>query len=131
MSRDDTAHEAPTRRDCMKYGGVVVGAGLLAGCTGGSKSESTPTESNNSTEAETDETTGTEDSSYSMTMAPAGEIEFDQPPKRVTHYFPDYADMSVALGHGDSIVSRGIPSRFHTAQFVELDGVCVDSDSLR
>jgi len=130
MGRDGATQEAPTRRDYMKYGGAVVGGGLLAGCTGQSGSGSTSDEGNNSTAPGGDETTDTEDSSYSVTMAPAGEVEFDQPPERVTHYFPDYADMSIALGHGDSILSMGVPSRFHTSHYDELDGVSVDVDTL-
>ena len=36
MTDDVTEYEAPTRRDYVKYGGAVVGGGLLAGCTGDS-----------------------------------------------------------------------------------------------
>jgi len=130
MSDEGPTHEAPTRRDCMKYGGAIVGGSLLAGCTDSSNSGSTPTETAGSTATETAEPTETEESGYSVTMAPAGEVQFDQPPERVTHYFPDYADMSVALGHSDSVLSMGLPSRFHTGHHDELDGVSVDADSI-
>ena len=63
-------------------------------------------------------------------MAPVGELGFESPPERVTHYFPDYADMAIALGHGDSILSMGLPSRFHTNHYDELDGVSVDTSSI-
>ena len=33
MTDDVTEHEVPTRRDTIKYGGAVVGGGLLAGCS--------------------------------------------------------------------------------------------------
>lgn len=125
MADDSNVNEAPTRRDYMKYGGAVVGGGLVAGCTGQSDSDSTP----NETSADDQSTTET-DSSYTVEMAPVGEVQFEQPPERVTHYFPDYADMAVALGHGDSILSMGLPSRFHTSHYDELDGVSVDADSL-
>jgi iron complex transport system substrate-binding protein len=42
MSEDSDGHDAPTRRDYVKYGGAVVGGGLLAGCAGQSDSGSTP-----------------------------------------------------------------------------------------
>ncbi len=31
--------------------------------------------------------------------------------------------MAVALGHGDSILSMGVPSRFHTSHYDDLAGV--------
>jgi len=34
---------APTRRDYVKYGGTVIGGGLLAGCAGQGDGRSTPT----------------------------------------------------------------------------------------
>jgi iron complex transport system substrate-binding protein len=113
----------------MKYGGAVVGGGLLAGCTGQSDSDSTPNETSADDQSTTETSTET-DSSYTVEMAPVGKVQFEQPPERVTHYFPDYADMAVALGHGDSILSMGLPSRFHTSHYDELDGVSVDVDSL-
>jgi len=144
MSREPGSPESPTRRAYLRYGGAIVGGGLLAGCTGDTGAESDPTDAATSTttatstptstDAETtrssDEATATPDSSYTVEMAPAGEVQFEQPPERVTHYFPDYADMAVALGHGDSIRSMGLPSRFHTGHYDELDGVNVDTDSI-
>jgi len=117
---DDTGRRRPTRRETIKYGGAVIGGGLLAGCSGDSGSKET--------EAATETTTP--DQSYTVEMAPVGEVEFDQPPESVTHYFPDYADMAVALGHGDTVTSVGLPSRFHTDHYDELDGVSIDVDSL-
>lgn len=32
-------HKTPTRREYMKYGGAVIGGGLLAGCTGSSSGD--------------------------------------------------------------------------------------------
>jgi len=134
MANEANDHETPTRRQTLTYGGVVL-AGLLAGCGGDSDSgaESTPTPTTATTEtdapAETESATET-DSSYTVEMEPVGTVRFEQPPERVTHYFPDYADMAVALGHGDSILSLGLPSRFHTSHYDELDGVSVDTDSI-
>jgi iron complex transport system substrate-binding protein len=63
-------------------------------------------------------------------MAPAGEVAFDAVPESVSQYFPDYADMAVALGHGDTTNSLGLPSRYHTSHYEELDGVSVDTSSI-
>ena len=128
MSDRDPAHETPTRRDTIKYGGAVVGGGSFAGCTDSSDSGSASTESDGSPATETAEPTETEDSSDSVGMAPAGEVQSDQPPERVTHYLHDDADVSDALGHGDSILSMRRPSRFHPSHYDELDGVSVDAD---
>ena len=114
MSDRGPAHETPMRRNTIKYGGAVVGGGSFAGYTDSSNSGSTPTESDGSTATETAE--------------PTEEVQFDQPPERVTHYFHDDADVSVALGDGDSILSMRRPSRFHTSHYDELDGVSVDAD---
>jgi len=105
--------------------GTIAGAGPLAGCS--SPSEST----NNSASGDGTETdTSTEDRSYTVEMAPAGEVEFDSPPEEVAHFFPGYGDMAVALGHGDSIVSMGWKPRYHTSHYDELDGVSVDKESM-
>jgi len=144
MADDDAPNGGPTRRDYVTYGGALLASGLVAGCTseGGSGSgsgseptdEGTATATATATDAETTEpaaeSTATAGGSYTVEMAPVGAVEFERPPERVTHYFPDYADMAVALGHGDSVLSLGLPSRFHTGHYDELDGVSVDADSI-
>jgi iron complex transport system substrate-binding protein len=117
MDDDSTRFGVSTRRDVLKYGGAVAGSGLLAGC---------------SDVASQEQSTGTPtgDGSYTVTMAPVGEVTFQQPPESVTHYFPDYGDMAVALGQADSIQSMGLPSRYHTSHYDELDGVSLDTSSL-
>jgi iron complex transport system substrate-binding protein len=52
MAGDSSRREAPTRRDYVKYGGAIVGGGLLAGCAGQSQSGSTQTETNDTTETD-------------------------------------------------------------------------------
>ncbi|NHX36391.1 MULTISPECIES: ABC transporter substrate-binding protein [Halolamina] len=103
-----------------RFLGLTAGAlaGGLAGCTGG---DGTPTGNATDTDG---------DASYTVSMAPTGEVTLDSPPETVAHYFPDYGDMAVALGHGDSIVSMGLPSRFHTDHYDELEGVSVDEESM-
>jgi len=105
---------------------------LLAGCTNQSGSESTPTTT--ATEANTDTTTSTgtstpEDESYTVTLAPVGDVTFETPPEDAYTVMPWYADMATALGHGDSINAMwwgqgfgSIMNYFASA----LDGVSVD-----
>jgi iron complex transport system substrate-binding protein len=131
------APDEATRRSYLRLSGAVVGGGMLAGCAGdaGSESETTgtatdePAATETATATATATDTPTPDTSYAVEMAPVGEVEFERPPERVTHYFPDYGDMAVALGYGDSILSMGLPSRFHTDHYDELDGVGVDVDT--
>jgi iron complex transport system substrate-binding protein len=123
--KNDSGREVPTRRGFLTASGAVVGAGLVAGCTGSGRED--PTETTDGTATSTD-TSG--DASYTVDTAPVGPVEFDEPPERVTHFFPDYGDMAVALGHGDSVLSMGLPSRFHTDYYDELEGVDFDVGSL-
>jgi iron complex transport system substrate-binding protein len=118
----------PTRRDYVKYGGAVVGGGLLAGCTGQSDSGATPTET-----TATDESTETatpESESYSVTMEPVGTVEFDAVPQTVAPFTADYIDMLVALGRGDAAQSIWYRGRYKTLHYEELDGVSIDLDGL-
>ncbi|MFH5797160.1 ABC transporter substrate-binding protein [Haladaptatus sp. CMAA 1911] len=110
MSDNDNKRttEAPTRRDYVKYGGAVIGGGLLAGCTDDSGAESTATETTSGTETATasgSETTASEDGPYSVTMSPAGAVEFEQPPESVLTILPHHADMALAAGHGDAVAA--------------------------
>jgi len=115
MSRDDTAHEAPTRRDTIKYGGAVVGGGLLAGCTSKADSGDEPT----ATEETSEETDTPEDTSYSVTMAPMGKVIFEQVPETWSAFLSTYGDMGIALGKADGL--RGLwdpgtmPTEFYDA----------------
>jgi len=110
-------HDGPTRRDLLKYGGAVAGGGLLAGCTGG-QSEQATTE------------TPTEDGSYTVTMAPMGDVEFDGVPETVAIYDGVWADHLVALGQQDRIVSLGWPDRYFTGYYDQLPGVSFDTSEL-
>ncbi|MBP2251088.1 ABC-type Fe3+-hydroxamate transport system substrate-binding protein [Halarchaeum solikamskense] len=128
---DDDANTtaAPTRRDYLKYGGAVVGGGLLAGCAGQSESGETPTERD---ENETDTSTQA-DESYSVTMAPAGTVKIEEPPTSVMVYNLLYADMAVAYGYGDAVNSLGFSTDVGGALdafYAHLDGVSFDYESL-
>jgi len=115
----------PTRRATLKYGGAVVGGGLLAGCTGnadsgdGSANESTASPST--------------DNSYSATMSPMGSVEFDAVPENVFTVFSQYTDMAVALGHGDAVNSLYVPEMAGTTMnhyYHHLDGVSFEWEGL-
>ncbi|WP_435076449.1 hypothetical protein [Halococcus sp. AFM35] len=87
----------PTRRGVLKSGGAVLGGGLLAGCTGsGGQSAANDTTG-------TESTTSSRTGSYTVTMSPMGSVAFEGVPKSLFVVFPQYADMAVALGHGDAV----------------------------
>lgn len=121
MSGDDTnSTEAPTRRGYLKYGSALLGASLLAGCTGDSGTESgdeptTPTDSGSDsgtgqTESESTQT----DSGYTVSIVPAGEVHFDAVPETYAVYNGAWADMAFALGQRDGFLTAGnmIPGFF-------------------
>lgn len=128
MSDNDTSStEAPTRREYVKYGGAVVGGGLLAGCTGDSDGGTTPV--SEATETNTDTETTTENTSYSVTMSPMGTIEFDAAPETWIGDYGFAADIGVALGQFDGLV--GMTSWvWYTGFYDELPGVSVDAENM-
>ena len=108
MCEESDGHEAPTRRDYVKYGGAVVGGGLLAGCTGQSDSgsgdtpEPTETETSTDTAEPTETETSTDDGPYTVEMFPVGKVEFDEVPETwMANYRDAFGDMAVALGQVD------------------------------
>jgi ABC-type Fe3+-hydroxamate transport system substrate-binding protein len=119
-----------TRRECVKYGGAVVGCGVLAGCAGDRDSGDTPAETDSGAAA----TTGTAPQSYSVTMSPVGEVTFDGVPETAYAYSPHYADMAVAFGHGNAIVSLGSPNAYATSMnyyYDAVEGASIESEDLR
>ncbi|MFD1643792.1 ABC transporter substrate-binding protein [Halohasta litorea] len=117
---NNTTPTGPTRRDTIKYGGTVVSGGLLAGCTG---EGSEPT-----TEADTP--TELTDNSYTVSMAPVGEVTFEAVPEQWAAYDGAYADMAVALGQADGITGIGGADRYYTYVYDELPGVSVDRETI-
>ncbi|GCF15835.1 hypothetical protein Harman_37700 [Haloarcula mannanilytica] len=95
MSNNDMNQESPTRRDYMKYGGAVIGGGLLSGCSGEGSNTTPPSTAT--------ETTTPENTSYTVTMAPAGDVEFDSVPETWMAYYSTYGDMGIALGQLDRL----------------------------
>lgn len=122
---DRTPHR--TRRAYLAGAGAV-GSALLAGCMGGENDDAT-TETSTSTSTAT--TTGS--GSYTASIAPVGEVEFDSIPENVFTMYPQYADMLVALGHGDTVNSLFVPEMSGTTMnyyYEHLDGVSFDWEGL-
>ena len=96
-----TTTEAPTRRGYIKYGGTVIGGGLLAGCLG---------QSGDGSASMTTET----DSGYTASIVPAGEVYFEDVPESWLAYNGGWADMAFALGQRDGFLTAGnmIPGFF-------------------
>ena len=138
MADDVTGREAPTRRDALRYGGAVVGGGLLAGCTGQSATgpaeadtdedstaigtatpESTNTDSTTPVETET----ATDDGSYTVEMFPVGAVEFESVPGAVTTYNMGWADMVVSLGQADELRTNRLsaPTLFYDRFGIDYD----------
>jgi iron complex transport system substrate-binding protein len=127
MSDDTTdTTEAATRRDYIKYGGAVVGGGLLAGCTGDSgQTTDTPTSTDTSTAASTKPET---DESYTVTVEPLGEFTFEQVPERYAVNDLVAADIAHALGKSEMIAGPGDMNRWPTFFYDQLPGVSMNTD---
>jgi ABC-type Fe3+-hydroxamate transport system substrate-binding protein len=102
----------------MKYGGVIVGGGLLAGCSGQSDSGS-----DDAPESAETETTTTEAETYSATMPPVGKLELEEPPSSWVGGLGFTADVLTALGHGDGGVGMIDPEFWYQGFYDFLDGV--------
>lgn len=114
------------RRRRFLTGATAVGA-LFAGCIG----EGSPTDSGSDENSSKGRTTATGDgNSYSVSMSPVGEVEFDSVPKRWFSYTGDYADMGVTLGQADGLSAIGVRDRFATYVYDELPDIAVNFDSL-
>lgn len=127
MSEDNSGHETPTRRDYVKYGGAVVGGGLLAGCAGEDGSDTTPTASPTGTE------TSIPDRPYSTTLWPAGEIELNAVPESVFTDLTHHAGMALAVGRGDAVNATwggDAATQMWSSYLERLDGVSVEWSDL-
>jgi ABC-type Fe3+-hydroxamate transport system substrate-binding protein len=136
VTRDDAVGETqPTRRDCLTYGGALVGTGLLAGCTGG-EADSTPAGDGNESSGTATGDSATGDGggdAHTATLSPAGEVTFEDVPERVFTVYPQYLDMAVALGHADAVNAVYVPEMSGTTMnhyYHHLEGVSVEWDHL-
>ncbi|MFC7165110.1 ABC transporter substrate-binding protein [Halospeciosus flavus] len=104
-----------TTRRAFLGGGAALGTSLLAGCTGGNGS--------------TSQTTTTKDSSYSVQMAPVGEVTFDEVPQTWVANNGSWADMGVALGV-EPPKGLWLTSRYHTQYYDPIPDVSVDKSGM-
>lgn len=100
MAGSTTQHEAPTRRETIKYGGAVIGGGLLAGCTDDGGEDASGDEEGS---------TGGNEESYTVSTEPVGEVEFEEVPERWAVYKEAQADMGIALGVADGLIGIDSP----------------------
>jgi iron complex transport system substrate-binding protein len=125
MATDATGRTAPTRRGTIVSGGAVV-VGLLAGCTD---------ESNGGEESDDENSpTSSEDDSYTVSMEPMGETEFEEIPERWATYKEAQADMGIALGIGEGLVGidspeDGLDPLIETF-YSEIPGVSLDTGEM-
>jgi len=110
-----------TRRGVLKSSGAAMALAALAGCTGsdGDGGESTPTEDDSSMEME----------SYSVSIEPVGEVEFDSVPETWVANNGSWADMGAALGI-EPPEGVWLPSRYHTQYYDEIPDVSVNKSGM-
>ncbi|MCG1003206.1 MULTISPECIES: ABC transporter substrate-binding protein [Halobacterium] len=130
MVRDEHTDKIPTRRDFVKGGGALLGGGLLAGCLGGTDGGADPTDTTASSEVPTETSTNTTTSeSYTVSMAPMGDVEFENAPESIFTRLTHLAGMAFALGRGNDVNAMHAPDYYDALwnQFTpRLDGVSLD-----
>jgi len=121
---EETDDSGSTRREYVRYGGALLGSSFLAGCLGGSDGDTDSTDT--ASPAETATTTG---GSYTVSMAPMGDVEFADVPESIFTRLTHLAGMAFALGRGDDVNAMHAPDYYDALwnQFTpRLDGVSLD-----
>lgn len=119
--------ESLTRRKYLAGSCGLLGSMLFAGCSGSSEETAQTT-----TIPSTSNTTQPDDS-YTASLAPAGDVTFDSVPENVFTMYNQYADMLVALGHGDAVNSMFVPEMGGPTMdhyYERLEGVSFDWEDL-
>lgn len=125
---DGSSQGRLTRRNVLLSGGSAMGI-ALAGCVGGGSEGG---EGGENGDGGGNDGGGDGDSgSYTVSMAPVGEVTFESVPEEVVTYFPGYVDMCVALGVDDTLTAMAEKGRYYTRYYDEIDGVSVDKEGLR
>ncbi len=112
----DPTPQADRSRRAFVATGIAAGSATVAGCIGGTDSGST-----------------SDGDSYTVSMAPMGEVEFDSVPEDAFVCYPQYADMAVALGHGDAVNALFAPDMSGTTMntyYDRLEGVSFEWEGL-
>ncbi|MCU4799878.1 ABC transporter substrate-binding protein [Halobacteria archaeon HArc-gm2] len=122
-----------TRRNVLRTSASLAAVGGLAGC---SQDDTGSAATENDVESETAtgtpaETASSTESGYSVTMKPVGTVDFEAVPETWATYCQGYADMGIALGQAEGLLSVGYKPRLHTKWYDELDGVSVDKEGLQ
>ncbi|MFC6723360.1 ABC transporter substrate-binding protein [Halobium palmae] len=102
MSDEAIGQNALTRRNYVKYGGAVVGGGLLTGCASDDASVTSTTESAGPTTGET-----ATNASYEACIEPVGCLTFEAVPETWMAITGPWADMAIALGRRDGFQPAG------------------------
>lgn len=118
MLREADSHEAPTRREYMKYTGTAVGGGLLAGC------------SDLAGQNDSGSTAETGKGSYTVDLSPVGEVEFDGTPESAVSDLGIWADTLASLGHGDRLIGLRDPDSRVMSHYDQLPGVEFDLEGV-
>ncbi len=117
------------RRRFLTGATTAVGA-LLAGCTGGTAGDNrneTTAASDGADTSTTDSTTST--NSYSVSIAPMGEVTFDSVPTKWLANNGSWTDMGVALGQ-DLPKGVWLTDRYITRYYEKIPGVSVDKSGM-
>jgi ABC-type Fe3+-hydroxamate transport system substrate-binding protein len=123
MGHDERRRDAATRRDYLRYGAGLLGAGALAGCVGGGTSgggadttdaaEPTADEATETTTGTTEQPSETAESGpYTVSMSPMGDVEFEEPPGSVFTRLTHLAGMAFALGKGNDVNALHAPDYY-------------------
>jgi len=136
---DDDRSGDSTRRQFIATGLGAAATGALAGCTGSGGSERPetatrePTDAGaaaDATEATDERETATSGESYTVSMAPMGEVTFESVPERWMAYFSTYGDMGIALGQLDGLQGLVFTENWPLAFYDHLPGVDVSFDGV-
>ncbi|WP_255198140.1 ABC transporter substrate-binding protein [Halorarius litoreus] len=111
------------RRELITAGAAGVAA--LAGCTG---QTNTPTATGSGADA-TPTDTATPEPSYTVSMAPVGDVTFDSVPETWVANNGSWADMGIALGL-EPPKGVWLTSRYHTQYYDSIPGVSVDKSQM-
>jgi len=112
MVRDSDALPDATRRDYLKGGSGLLVGGLLAGCSSGSGDTTTTAGTSTETTTGTTDNTTAAGGPYSVSMAPMGEVEFEEVPETIFTRLTHLAGMAFALGRGNDVNAMHAPGYY-------------------
>ncbi|RKD95720.1 ABC transporter substrate-binding protein [Halopiger aswanensis] len=133
---DSHRNGGPSRRQFVATG-IALGGAALAGCASENDGNGENGDGNGDTDGNGGEQSssgnGSESGSYTASMAPVGEVEFDSVPENLFVTYPQYADMAVALGHDEGVNTLFAPEMAGTTMnkfYEHLEGVSFEWEGL-